>query len=127
MDSFLIYMQKATSNNPVMDNTITSGLRSSKRHVWCIVCPLAHQFYFSTFRKRTRTLGPKGVPLWEVPVYINILTINLKLWNNFILQKKIHVMLGLIPPEVTPEDEECNALLNETLYSDADNSKPSGK
>lgn len=42
-------------------------------------------------------------------------------------RKKIHVMLGLIPPEVTPEDEECNALLNETLYSDADNSKPLGK
>ena len=36
-------------------------------------------------------------------------------------------MLGLIPPEVTPEDEECNALLNETLYSDADNGKPLGK
>ena len=68
-----------------------------------------------------------GCPLWEVPVYMNIWTINLKLWNNFILQKKIHVMLGLIPPEVTPEDEECNALLNETLYSDADNSKPLGK
>ena len=84
-------------------------------------------FFFSTFHKWTRTLGPKGVPLWEVPVYINILTINLKLWNNFILQKKIHVMLGLTPPEVTPEDEECNALLNETLYSDADNSKPLGK
>lgn len=42
-------------------------------------------------------------------------------------RKKIHVMLGLIPPEVTPEDEECNTLLNETLYSDADNSKPLGK
>ena len=58
---------------------------------------------------------------------MNIWTINLKLWNNLTLQKKIHVMLGLIPPEVTPEDEECNALLNETLYSDADNSKPLGK
>ena len=63
----------------------------------------------------------------HVPLDINILTINLKLRNNSILQRKIHVMLGLIPPEVTPEDEECNALLNETLYSDADNSKPLGK
>lgn len=32
-------------------------------------------------------------------------------------------MLGLSPPEVTPEDEEWSAILNETTYSNTENNK----
>ena len=30
-------------------------------------------------------------------------------------------MLGLSPPQVTPEDEEWSAILNETTYSNTEN------
>ena len=40
------YNTKATSNNPLMDNTVKSGLKALKYFFWCIIheCPLAHFF-----------------------------------------------------------------------------------
>ena len=49
--------REATSNNPVMDNTITSGL-------WYIICPLVP--FLPSSGKWTVTLGPAGVGLREV-------------------------------------------------------------
>lgn len=38
-------------------------------------------------------------------------------------RKKIGVILGLRPAEVTSDEEQWKALLNETTYSDTDNGK----
>jgi len=38
-------------------------------------------------------------------------------------RKKIGSWLGLASPEVTPEDEEWNTILNETTFSDTEKNK----
>ena len=42
--SYVQYNRKATSNNPLMDYTVTSGLTALKYLFWCITCPLVHFF-----------------------------------------------------------------------------------
>ena len=64
-----------------MDNTVTtgagsgvtSGLKVLKYLFWCIICPLVQ--FFSPFRRRTLTLGPRGVRLREVRLVFQIFRI----------------------------------------------------
>ena len=56
-----------------MDNTVTSGLKVLKYLFWCIICPLV--LFFSPSRKRTLTLGPRGVRLREVRLVFHIFRI----------------------------------------------------
>ena len=45
---YLQYNRKATSYNPLMDNTATSGLKVLKCLFWCMICPLMQLFYSQT-------------------------------------------------------------------------------
>ena len=61
---YVQYNRKATSNDPLMDDTVTSGLKVLKCLFWCMICPLVQPSC-----RRTLTPGPGGVRLREVRLY----------------------------------------------------------
>jgi len=42
---YVQHNRKATSNNPLMDNTVTSGVKVLKSLFWCMICPLEQLFF----------------------------------------------------------------------------------
>ena len=81
-----------------MDYAVTSGLNALKYLFWCIICPLVHFFFTlllaDTSRKRTLTLGPVGVRLREVRLYMMTLACRASLTYNSMIsvEKKFFVL-----------------------------------
>ena len=54
---YVQYNRKATSNNPLMDNTVTSGLKVLKCLFWCMICHLVQLFFSPTHRRTPPVSG----------------------------------------------------------------------